>query len=125
MTSRYRCWYWIFAILSFLCNVAPLATYTFIGLAENTLIYEKVALVMTVFAVVVMSVISWVNKIAMKSRMWILLLGIYACLDYILVPLVIIAICQVVDELLFSPLRERYRTKLTISKEMDKRGVLG
>lgn len=125
MTTKYRRAHFLFALMSFLCNVAPLATYIIMGLAADTLIYEKVALTMTVFVVLLMSLVAWLNHLVLKSRLWILLLGIYVCLDFILIPLIIIACCQILDELIISPLRERYREKLTISKEMDKRGIAG
>ena len=68
-----------------------------------------------------MTVISIANKIVLKSRIWILMLGIYICLDTVLTPLIIIAVCQIVDELLITPLKKNFKSKKIINKEMDKR----
>lgn len=121
MTKTYRIWFWILATLSFLLCVGPLACYSISALISAELIIEKVALCGTVFAVLIMSVVSWLNKIALRSRLWILLIGLYICLDSIMTPLIIIAVCQVIDELIVCPLKNSLSNKLTISKELDKR----
>jgi hypothetical protein len=36
-------------------------------------------------------------------------------------PLIIIAVCQVIDELIVCPVKNSLSNKLTISKELDKR----
>lgn len=76
---------------------------------------------MTVLIVVILTIVSIVNKVAIKSRLWIVLIGIYVCLNYIMTPLIIIAVCQVIDELIVSPLKSSFKTKLTINKQIDGR----
>lgn len=120
-TKKFRNLYWIFLILSILSNICPLAVYTIQALINADLVHEKVALTMTVFIVLILTIISLINKITLRSRLWIILIGIYLCLDYIMTPLIIIAICQIMDELIFSPLKKRYKNRLIINKEMDKR----
>lgn len=121
MTKNYRIKYWIFLIASILLNVTPLVVYTIMALCQGQLIYQKVALTMTVFVVLIMTVISMVNKITLRSRLWLLLIGVYLCIGEILTPLIIIAVCQTVDEIVVHPLKMTYKNKLTISKEIDKR----
>lgn len=121
ITKKNRLWYWIFFAFSLLLNVAPLATYAIKAVIEADLVYEKVTLVMTVFIVLIMTIISIINKVAMRSRLWIILIGIYFCLDYIMTPLIIIAVCQVVDEIIVSPLKKHFKEKLSINKEIDRR----
>lgn len=125
MTKTYRIWYWILAAASILLNVGPFVGYTFTALFSATLTTEKVALCTTVFIVLILTAISLVNKVAMKSRLWILLIGIYICLDSVMTPIIIIGVCQVVDELVVCPIKSRFSTKLTISKELDKRLAAG
>ena len=120
-TKHYRLWYWVFFIFSVLLNVCPLAVYSIKAIVESDLIYEKVTLVLTVFIVLIMTCISLVNKVAMRSRLWVILIGIYFCLDYILTPLIIIAVCQIVDELVVNPLKHNFREKLVINKQIDRR----
>ena len=121
MTKNYRIKYWIFLITSILLNVCPLAVYSIKALVEGQLVYQKVALTMTVFVVLIMTVISIINKITLRSRLWLLLIGVYLCIGEILTPLIIIAVCQTVDEIIVHPLKNNYKNKLTISKEIDKR----
>ena len=121
MTKKYRAIFWSLVVLSILLQVGPLVTYGIIGYVESDLVTEKVALSMTVVIVGVLTVVAFINKVALRSRLWIILIGLYFALDYILVPLLIVACCQIADELIVTPLKKHYKTKLTISKEMDKR----
>ena len=121
MTKKYRRLYWLFFTLSLLFNFGPLIGYTIKALVKAELTHQKVALCLTVFIVLIMTAICVFNKTVLKSRLWILLIGLYICLDYIMTPLIIIACCQVVDELIVCPLKNNFKTKLTIHKEMDKR----
>ena len=121
MTKTYRFKYWMLFALSLLLNICPLAVYTIQALLQGQLVYQKVALTMTVFIVLIMTVISIVNKITLRSRLWIILIGLYLCLGEILTPLIIIAVCQIADEIIVHPLKGHYKNKLTISKEIDKR----
>lgn len=123
MTAKYRKLYWLFAIVSLLLNVAPLATYTIIGLVSADLVVEKVALTMTVFVVVILSLVALINKTTMRSRIWVILLGLYACLDYMLTPLLIIAITQILDEWFVNPAAKSFKNKLIINKQIDKRAA--
>jgi hypothetical protein len=107
--------------LSILLNAGPLACYVVIALTEANLTHEKVALVSTVFIVLILTAISFVNKIVLRSRLWILLIGLYCCLDYILTPLLIVAICQVLDEIIVSPLAKHFKARHQINKEIDRR----
>ena len=123
MTKRYHRLSILFSTLSLLLNIAPLATYAIIAMVESDLVTEKIALCMTVLIVGILTAVSLVNKVAMRSRIWIIFLGLYGALDYIMVPLVIVACCQVLDELLVQPLSKRFKQKYSINKELDKRGI--
>jgi hypothetical protein len=123
MTKKLRTWLIILVVLSFLLNVGPVAAYAIMGLVEGTLLIEKVALSMTIFVVAILSVIAWANKLVLRSRLWILLAGLFFVLDAFAAPLIIIGACQVLDELIVSPIKHRVRTRYTINKEMDRRGV--
>lgn len=123
MTKRYRRLSILFSVLSLLLNIAPLATYAIIAMVESNLVTEKIALCMTVLIVAILTAVSLVNKVAMRSRIWIIFLGLYSALDYIMVPLVIVACCQVLDELVVQPLSKRFKQKYSINKELDKRGI--
>ena len=121
ITKHYRLWYWVFFAFSLMCNICPLIVYVIKALIESDSTPEKVALSTTVFVVLIMTLVSIVNKHAMRSRLWIILIGIYICLDHIMTPLIIIAVCQVLDELIVCPLKHSFQNKLTINKQIDKR----
>lgn len=121
MTKRYRKAYWLLLVLSLFCNVFPLAFYTLKAVLSADLTHEKVSLSMTVLVVIILTAVSLVNRIELRSRLWILLIGIYLCLDSIMTPLVIIAACQIVDELLICPMKKSAKNKLIINKQIDRR----
>ena len=121
ITRKFRFWTAVCLILSLLLNVAPLAAYTIIGFVEADLVVEKVGLAATIFIVLIMTAIAWINKTTMRSRVWILLLGMYFCLHNFITPLIIVAICQVIDEWFISPLHNYCRERYVINKELDKR----
>lgn len=120
-TRKYRKLSFLFGTISVLLNIAPFTIYAFIALVDSALIYQKIALSMTVLVVAILSLVALVNKVAMKSRLWIILVGIYVCLGEIITPLIIIAVCQVLDELIISPLHKNFKNKKIINKEIDKR----
>lgn len=122
-TKKLRFWLIILIILSFLLNVGPVATYCIIGLVQGTALIEKVALSMTIFVVAILSVIAWANKLVLRSRLWIILAGLFFVLDAFITPLIILGVCQVLDELLVCPIKHTIKTRYTINKELDRRGV--
>lgn len=121
ITIRYKRLYVIFLILSTLLTLAPVTVYTIKALIESDLVHEKVSLMLTVFIVLILTCVTIVNKQAMRSRLWIMLIGLYICLDYIMGPLIIIAVCQVVDELIVCPAKKGFKEKYSINKQIDRR----
>lgn len=123
ITKKYRLIAAILLIASILLNVAPLGYYTIDALLSADLVAEKVKLCMTVFVVLIMSIVSWVNKTTSRSKVWVIIIGLYLCLDHFLTPLLLIGITQIADEWIVSPLHRSARNKYTINKQIDKRGV--
>ena len=121
ITKKYTILYWLFWTVSILLNVTPLGVYTIRAAVESNLVHEKITLTMTVLVVVILTIISFINKIVLRSRLWIIMLGVYFCIGEILTPLIIVAVCQIVDELIICPLKKYFKNKKTINKEIDKR----
>lgn len=121
MTKRYRITFFILSLFHFMINVLPVGVYLIKAYMESTLVGEKIVMSTTLLIVIMFTLISFINKVAFRCRIWILLIGLYICLDYIMTPIIIFAICQTTDELILSPLFKLYGNKLRISKEMDKR----
>ena len=120
-TKRNRIGYWILFAISLILNVCPLSVYVIKALVGPGLTHQKVALSMTVLVVLILSIIAWANKIVLRSKIWIVIIGLYFILEHFAGPIIVLAICQVVDELIITPIKGHLKTKLTINKELDKR----
>ena len=122
MTKKYSTLYLIFTVLSLLLTIGPFCWFCIEALIEGTLVTEKVSLLASVLIVGVLTLIGIANKCAYRSRLWILMIGVYICLKDIMSPLLAIAICTILDELICTPLKETFKQKRMIHKELDKRG---
>lgn len=112
----------ITGILSFLMTFGPAIVYTFIAIFNDSLASEKIGLALSVVIAVMLTLISIVNKHLYKSRLWIILIGLYLCIKNFVPCLVIFAITQMLDELIFAPIHERAKNRYIINKELDLRG---
>lgn len=121
MTSKYNKIVIILALISILLNFGPLLGYTVVALVSGAAVVQKFALCGTLVAVSIMTLYSLITKVALRSRLWILLIGLYLCLDSVLMPLLLVAGCQIIDELAISPLHRAYKEKRNIHREIDKR----
>lgn len=121
MTKKLKFKAALLGVLRILLNIGPLAFYTILSLIESDGIGTKITLGCTVTLVLIFSAVAWVNKLALRSRLWILLIGFWLCLDTFLPALIVIASCQVLDELVFTPLHHHYKNRVTINKEIDRR----
>ena len=70
---------------------------------------------------VILSLVCLLNKYTLRSKNWLILLGLYVCMDKVLGCVLILAITQVFDELAVSPLKNHFKRKYQINKEIDKR----
>ena len=121
VTKKLKRKYIIATILSFLLNVCPLLVFTIIAFISGTAIVHKVTLSMTLLIVLIFTAITFFNKTVFRSKLWILLIGLWLCLDNILTPLIVFATCQVIDELIVTPIKNHYKNSYKINKEIDKR----
>lgn len=121
-TKKNQVGYYITSALSILLWLAPIAIYLFTAIMTSTFVYQKVALSMSILCVIIMTIVALTNKIALRSRFWVLLIGLYACLQNIMTPIIVFAVCQVIDELIVDPLKHRFKEKYHINKEIDLRG---
>lgn len=120
-TKKNQVWYVILTILSVLLWLAPIGIFGFLAIMNGTLLYQKISLAVTFFIVILMTIINLTSKIAMRSRLWILLIGLYICLQNIMTPIVVFAVCQILDELVVTPLKNYFKQKYKINKEIDSR----
>lgn len=119
-TKKYRIGYWILTVISWMLVFGPLAGYFIYGLIVSGTI-QKAGLLTTLLVAVVLTAVSAIMKLHLRSALFILVLGIYLAIDKISLLLIIISVCSVLDELLISPLQRSFKAKLTINKQIDKR----
>lgn len=119
-TRKYKNLSILFLALSILVLVAPLAYYSIEGFIEGETT-EKFTLGLTFVIAAILFVINILFKFHIRSTIWVLVLGIYFCLDNILPLIFMVAIGNILDEFLFTPLHKHYKSKASINKEIDKR----
>ena len=121
MTKKYRSTYLALVIVSVILNLFPVAFYVVKAFIESSATYQKVALSSTIFISLILTCVSLLTKVNIRSVIWILFIGLYVCLDSIINMIMFIAIFQVADELVITPLKKMVKNKWIINKELDKR----
>ena len=121
ITKKYKIKKHIFNCLSIFCTLLPLLIYTIIGFVNGE-ITQKVTLGLSLFMALIFVAINIIFKKRIRSTIFILMLGIYTCIQKITPLLLILSITTILDEFVFTPLAKKYKNLYTINKEIDKRG---
>lgn len=121
MTKKYKIKLNICRLLSFTLTVLPVIIYTIMGFIDGT-IGEKVSLGICVILALIFMLINVMFKYHIRSTLWVLLIGIYVCIDNIIPLLIIMAATTIIDEFVLVPLINKYKNKYIINKEIDLRG---
>ena len=124
MTKKYKIKLNICRLLSFTITVLPVIIYTIMGFMDGT-IGEKVSLGICVILALIFVLINVMFKYHIRSTLWVLLIGIYLCIDNIIPLLIIMAATTIIDEFVLVPLINKYKNKYIINKEIDLRGNNG
>lgn len=120
-TKNYKKIYISLIFIQFLILILPLIVYTFIGFANGEVV-QKLALGCSIFSALILVSINFLFKLSLRSSIWILLLGLYACVENLMPLLLIIAFSTLIDELILTPQIKKYKQKFIINKEIDNRG---
>ena len=121
-TKNLRIKAYLLTFLSLLLSWGPLILYvTQAYLTKTAAISDKIILTSLLAVGVIMSIVCLINKYVLRCRSWLILIGLWLCLDKILGCILVIAITQCLDEIVVQPLARSFRNKLTINKEIDKR----
>lgn len=115
----------IFGVLHFLCLFGPLLYFVPYGYATGAVV-EKIALSFTVIASVILALISVLVSVTARAGlhrciMWILITGILFTLQEIQVFIWIMAVTSILDELVFTKIRDHYKAALISNREIDRR----
>lgn len=120
-TKNYRFKYHLFKTLSFILTFTPVVALAIYGIYTGTIVDNKVGLTMMLLVYLIFTIIAIVNKIAFKSKVWIIIIGLYLCLQSLIIPILIIGATQIIDEIFITPIANHYKDKYKINKEIDKR----
>lgn len=121
MTKKYKNKLNLFRSLSFSITVLPVILYAILGFYNGS-IGEKVSLGICTLLAIMFVIINIMFKHHIRSTLWIMLIGIYICIDNIIPLLITMAISTVIDEFVLVPLIKKYKDKYIINKEIDARG---
>ena len=124
MTKKYKIKLNICRLLSFTITVLPVIIYVIKGFIDGS-IGEKVSLGICVILALMFMLINVMFKYHIRSTLWVLLIGIYVCIDNIIPLLIIMATTTIIDEFVLVPLINKYKNKYIINKEIDLRGNNG
>ena len=121
-TKNLRIKAYLLTFLSLILSWGPLILYvTQAYLTKTAATSDKIILTSLLAVGVIMSIVCLINKYVLRCRSWLILIGLWLCLDKILGCILVIAITQCLDEIIVQPLARSFRNKLTINKEIDKR----
>ena len=122
ITKSYRKKYWISLLISWLLTIGPCLIFFFKGFAEAET-HTKVCMSLIMILSLVMALLMALMKVKLKRTLfWLLLLGAYFGLNSMALAMITMAICNVLDEIIVTPYNHHAREKLSINKEIDKRG---
>lgn len=120
MTKKYKTRYRIYKALSIIITLVPLLIYVILGFQQGT-IGQKVTLGVCLLTALILVIMNILFKHIPRCGLWIVLTGLaYAC-NSITVLLLVLALTTALDELILSPLANKYKQLYIINKEIDKR----
>lgn len=124
-TKKAKTAYLIFGILHLLCLLGPFfyfVPYAFITGA----VVSKIVLGFTITISLILGLISLMIDVVHRASVhrsitWVMIAGLLFCLTAIKPFIWIMTITSILDELVFTKLRDAYRTKFKTNNEIDKR----
>lgn len=120
MTRSYKKKRDICRVLSFIFTMIPVLIYVILGFIKGTM-GSKISLGVCLVLALVFTLINVLFKHRIRCTLWILIIGIYVCIDNIIPLLFIMAASTAIDEFILHPLAKKYNNLYTINKEIDKR----
>ena len=120
VTKKYKILSRIFFWLSVAVTIGPLGFYVSKAFIEGSTV-EKLSLGCFATVAMILVIINTIFKMHLRSTIWLLVLGIYIAIDFIMPLLIMVAVGTILDEFLFGPLHKHFKNKATINAEIDKR----
>lgn len=114
--NKLLCRFWW--ILSFLCAWLPLIGFSIYAFANSEVnSVQKVTLSITLLASIIIAVFNLIQKKHLRSPFYLVLIGLYVGLRELLPVLLTLTTTSILDEFVFNPLYNLYKTKYIASKE--------
>ena len=110
----------LFWVLSALCNFGPVIGFFIYGLVAGTVATTYTMCIAGIVGIIV-GIISLILKRHWRTPLIVIMGALYFAVSYFGWILLIVAICIVLDEMIFAPLFTHYRAKAQINKEIDRR----
>lgn len=120
-TKKAKNKYILFKTLSICLTFLPLVVYVIIAFVKGAPM-EKFTMGCMVTLALIFVALNVIMKYNIRSTIWVLILGIYLCLDNITPLLIIMAVSTILDEFVVSKLAVKYKNQFVINKEIDRRG---
>lgn len=119
----------ICGILSWLCTFGPIIFFGSLAFMEGVEVGDKAAVDLTFLIIMtglaaIFTLIGLLRKYIYRSIPYFIILGVFFILDTIVPLIITIAVCTIIDELIMTPLYERYKNLTQINKEIDRRGTI-
>ena len=115
----------IFSILHYLAMLAPIIYFAAFVIITGEVV-QKVAMTIDIIVVLILGVLSLFTDVKYrgglrKTMLWAMIAGIVWCLNRAHTFIIIMAICSILDELIFVKLKDRYAELTRTNKELDRR----
>ena len=111
------------ALFSLVCTIGPITVFTVYAIANGEIgSKQKLTLGLCLLVCLLLVIINTIKKYNLRSPVYIMILGIHACMQNLTLLFIIMAVTTALDEFVFTPLKRELRMKYTINKEIDARG---
>lgn len=122
-TNNIKKKFWTYRIADWCCLFAPVIIYGTVALFSSSVSATgKASVVGVALIAVILTIFNIVAKKRITCVVWIVLIGLYVAFKEHLLPLVIImAICNIIDNFWLGPVSEYYKVKLISAKTIDER----
>lgn len=120
LTKKYRKLSILMWWLSLIVLLTPVSYYVVRAFMIGNIV-EKLSLGCLATAAIIITSISLLRKLRLRSPLWICILGIYVVLDKIIPLLIMVAIGVILDELILSPLYKKFKDKADDNANADER----
>ena len=125
ITKDYKTKWMICRVLSILMTIGPLAYFFVKAYIDGEVgVTQKMTLGICTVVCAILIIINITVKKSLRSPIYIIIIGIYVCLDNLMLLFIVMAATTILDEFIFSPLASKFKNQYTINKEIDKRGEI-